>query len=190
MEDQRLIELIVKGDTNAFDLLFKKYYKSLVRYIHAFTNDIQISEDIVQQIFVNLWMNREDLNITKSVKGYLYLIAYNSYLNQYKKVKRRQGLLENFKAEVLTEYATEDQETLTDRVNRLMLLIETLPPNCREILRLNKFRGLKYSEIAKMMNISQKTVESQMRIAFKKIRKAFENDQFILFFKYALPSLK
>ncbi|GAA4302182.1 RNA polymerase sigma factor [Aestuariibaculum suncheonense] len=182
MEDERLIDKIRKGNSQAFDLLFKKYYQSLVHYIHSFSQDIYLAEDVVQQMFVNLWINREDLKIKKSVKGYLYLVSYSSFLNYDKKVKRRQGLLEEFKKEVISDYATEDSEVLNQRINRLKQLIETLPPNCQEILKLNKFGGLKYDEIAKRMNISKKTVESQMRIAFKKIRNEFDNDKLILVF--------
>lgn len=181
MEDQNLIYKIEQNDREAFNLLFKKYYKPLVNYIWSLCHDIQLAEDIIQQVFVDLWTNSKPLKISKSVKGYLYWVSFTSYINHYRKTNRRSQLLESFQFETLREAVKEDQDVLTYKVKRLKQIIDTLPPSCREILELNKYRGLQYDEIAEKLNISKKTVESQMRIAFKKIREAFQNEKIILF---------
>lgn len=81
----------------------------------------------------------------------------------------------------LRERITEDNELLEKRIKKMKDIIEILPPKCKKIIKLNKIDGKKYSEIAELMNISVKTVESQMRIAFNKIRKAFKDDKMVLF---------
>lgn len=189
MEDQELIDKIKNGDSSAFDLLFKKYYKSLVRYIRSISNDIHISEDIVQQVFMNLWLDRNNIKINKTVKGYLYWMSYTSYINQYRKTKHRELLLDNIREKVIRDAIPENEELTANRIKKLKQLIQALPPVCREVLELSKIRGLKYSEIAEKMNISKKTVESHMGVAFKKIRKGFEDDNLFFFFIRRLPKL-
>ena len=71
---------------------------------------------------------------------------------------------------------------IDNRIKRLKAIIETLPPKCKEILLLNKISGLKYKEISEHLHISQKTVETQMRVAYIKIRKGFDDDKLIMFF--------
>ena len=75
------------------------------------------------------------------------------------------------------ESLMEEGSYVDNRIKKLKVIIDELPPKCREILLLNKRDGLKYKEIALKLNVSEKTVESQMRIAFKKIRAAFKKDK-------------
>lgn len=185
-EDLELIHKIVNDDRVAFDILFKKYYKPLVYYIKSFSQDSYVSEDIVQQVFMDLWMNRNDLKVNKSVKGYLYWVSYTKYIDLYRKIKRREHLLNDFKEKALRDSIVEDNEQLNNRIKKLKELIENLPPICKKVLELNKLYGLKYNEIAKRLNISQKTVESHMSTAFKKLRKGFDNDKLIMFFIHNL----
>lgn len=185
-EDLELIHKIVNDDRVAFDILFKKYYKPLVYYIKSFSQDSYVSEDVVQQVFMDLWMNRNDLKVNKSVKGYLYWVSYTKYIDLYRKIKHREHLLDDFKEKALRDSIVEDNEQLNNRIKKLKELIDNLPPTCKNVLELNKLYGLKYDEIAKRLNISKKTVESHMSTAFKKIRKGFDNDKLIMFFTHNL----
>ncbi len=182
MEDLDLIQKIKTDDSDAFDVLFKTYYKDLVRYIRSLNNDLELSEDIVQQVFVNLWINRNTITIKSSVRGYLFSASYSIYIDHYRKTKRQLDLLENFKSEIIREYISENRDLLEHKIKRLRMVIDTLPPICKKVLELNKFEGLKYDEIADTLNISKKTVESHMRVAFKKIRQGFKDDSLFLFF--------
>jgi RNA polymerase sigma-70 factor (ECF subfamily) len=75
----------------------------------------------------------------------------------------------------------EDSDVLEERIQKMKQVIDSLPPKCKEIIMLNKIQGVKYKDIAEQMGISVKTVESQMRIAFTKIREAFKEDPALLF---------
>ncbi|GAA4290614.1 RNA polymerase sigma factor [Aestuariibaculum suncheonense] len=180
MEDLALIEAIANDDRHAFNSLFSKYYHPLVVYITTFTRDVPSSEDIVQQVFISLWEKRHKLEGLKSVKPYLYKIAYNTFIDQYRKTKNQDLFLEELRQDILRAAITENKDQQERRILKLKKLINTLPPKCKEILELNKLRGLNYKEIAKKLNVSEKTIEAQMRIAFKKIRLGFEDDKLLL----------
>ncbi|GAA3642870.1 RNA polymerase sigma factor [Flavivirga jejuensis] len=182
MQDLKLINAIKHDDENAFEVLFKKYYANLVNYINVYTYHKSTSEDIVQQLFITLWTKRKELNITKSVKGYLYTVAQRDYLDYYRSLKRKDTFFDELKEIAVRNSIDEDEDIVNRKIKRLKEIIDTLPPKCKEILELNKLSGLKYQEIAKHLGISVKTVESQMRIAYQRIREGFENDLSILFF--------
>lgn len=181
MNDIEAVKALKRGDKLAFKYFFKSYYDRLVAYITTYTHDKMQSEDIVQQAFINFWDDRLKLDETKSPKAYLYAIAHNRYIDAVKKEEKRVKLLDQIWKNALQQRIEEDNETLEKRIQKMKKVIESLPPKCKEIIHKNKVQGIKYREIAEQMGISIKTVESQMRIAFNKIRDAFENDNFLLF---------
>ncbi|WP_346880942.1 RNA polymerase sigma-70 factor [uncultured Algibacter sp.] len=182
MNDIDALEAFKKGDKKAFKFLFNKYYDRLVAYIMTYSHNKMISEDVVQQAFVSLWEGRDKLNDMRSPKNYLYAIAYNRYMDIVKKEKKQNNALSQIYERALQDRIVEDKEALELRVKKMNQIIETLPPKCKKILKMNKIEGVKYKNIAEIMGISLKTVESQMSIAYKKIRKGFENDKLILVF--------
>jgi RNA polymerase sigma-70 factor (ECF subfamily) len=182
MNELEATERVKDGDENAFKYIFNLYYDRLVAYICTYSHDKMNSEDIVQQAFIDLWNNKEKLDINKSPRNYLYSIAYNRFIDSINKDKKQNNLLDLVYENALRDRIDQDNEALEDRVKKMNLIIESLPPKCRQILEMNKIKGIKYQEIAKIKGISIKTVESQMSIAFKKIRKGFEKENFHLFF--------
>ncbi|WNH09011.1 RNA polymerase sigma factor [Thalassobellus suaedae] len=187
--DKEIILAIQKDDKAAFEFLFKSYYKGLVGYITTYTQDIQLSEDIVQHSFIKLWNNRNKLLIETSPKNYLYNIAYNRYIDLYRKKKREGDLIKELCLQNLRSNIEENKDVLEKRIDKLKKIIEHLPPRCKEVLYLNKQRGLDYKEIAEKLNISPRTVEEHIRIAFKKIRIGFK-ENILLFFLFKKKLMK
>lgn len=183
MNEIEAVAAIKVGDRNAFEYLFTMYYNRLVAYITTYTNDKANSEDIVQQAFISLWENKCNLDESKSPKGYLYSIAYNRYIDTVKSKKRQEKLISQIWERALMDRIEEDSEAMEHRIKKMKLVIESLPPKCREIILLNKIHGIKYKEIADKLGISVKTVESQMRIAFTKIRETYKKEG-LLYFLY------
>lgn len=181
MDDLEAVKALKSGDRKAFKYLFEKYYDRLVAYITTYCHNPSVSEDIVQQAFINLWDDKSKLNEGKSPKGYLYAIAHNRYIDTVKKEQKREELLNQIWERALRDRIQEDTETMERRIRKMKEVIETLPPKCKEIIYMNKIQGIKYREIAEQKGISIKTVESQMRIAFTKIREAFKGDSLLLF---------
>lgn len=180
MNSKELVGALKQDDKMAFEFLFNKYYNSLVAYISTYTKNQHQSEDIVQHSFISLWNKRNGLLSEISPKSYLYTIAFNRYIDYYRKSMRKIDVLEELRLENLRNSINEDEELLDKRIKKLRLIIEKLPPRCKKILIMSKQRGLDYKEIAAHLNISPRTVEEQIRIAFKKIRKAFDEENLFL----------
>lgn len=175
MDDDHLIAAIKQGDEPAFKSLFEKYYGPLCAYLRSYTPDLDTAEEIAQQTFVKFWHKREAIEVHTSVKSYLFKMAYHFFLKIIRQKNKRTGLLEELKYKALEEEEQRPENNLQAATDRLKKIIETLPPRCQEILRL-KMQGFKYQEIADQLDISIKTVEAQMRIAFNKIRDDFKDN--------------
>lgn len=186
LDDLTLATNIKVGDEKAFKTLFDRYYKKLVDYALSYTSNLHEAEDIVQQTFITLWTNRKNINTTKSIKSYLYRITHNSYIDTYRKKIHKESFFDEIKERALRDRINDDDEIIEQRILKLKIIIESLPEKSKEILKLNKFDGLKYKEIADLLGISIKTVEAHMYTAFKKIRKAFKGDDFFLFLLFKI----
>ncbi|CAZ95116.1 RNA polymerase sigma factor [Zobellia galactanivorans] len=181
MNDIEAVRDLKKGSKVAFKYLFNTYYNRLVAYITTYNHNIAQSEDVVQQTFIRLWDNRQKLDEDQSPKGYLYAIAYNIYCDTLKTKKKQEKLMSVIWERALRDRIEEDMDAKERRIQKMRQVIDSLPPKCKEIIQMNKIQGIKYKDIAGHMGISIKTVEAQMRIAFTKIREAFEDDQLFLF---------
>jgi len=160
-----------------FKLVFEQLYGPVLAYTKTLTNNHDQAKDIVQNCFITLWQKRPDLLASPTLKRFLFTTAYNSFIDLYRKDQRKNKILDDLKYSMAKENLSEDEGYNDLKIKKLKIVIDLLPPKCREILLLNKRDGLKYKEIALKLNISEKTVESQMRIAFKKIREEFKNEK-------------
>lgn len=163
-----------KGDSKAFQLLFEKHYKDLFAFINFYTNDEDQSKDIIQETFVKLWNKRETIKEEMSVLAFLHRIAYNIFIDNYRKNKREKASLDTFAYDRLMTLLEEDETEKNKRIVKVKKAIEELPPRCKEVFEMSKFRGYKYAEIAESLDISVKTVEVQMGKAFTYIRNKFK----------------
>ena len=175
MDDTSLIGQIKEGNTLAFKQFFDRHYRPLCSYLVNFTNDNHAAEDLAQLVFVDFWNKRNTIDIRSSVKSYLYKMAYNQFLTSLRQKKREATVLEQLKYEALQTIAVPTEAELEQKSQRLWRVIEQLPDRCQEVLRL-KMEGLKYKDIAETLGLSVKTVESQMRVAFIKIREDYKED--------------
>ncbi len=163
-------EKIRTGDRQAFKQAFSHFYTGLCRYTTRFTGSPHLAEDIVQEVFISLWKNREKLIITTSLKSYLYKACYHRFIDHTRKNKNVDQNLEKYRYHKLMAIEKEDSSTKKEDLIRLRQAIDQLPPKCKKIFIMSKFEGLRYADIAKNLGISQKTVENQISIAFAKLR--------------------
>ena len=176
VDDIQLARGIRNGDKVAFRVFFDRYYQPLLAYISAFHHSTVEAEDLVQQAFATLWIQRAQLDPAQSPKGYLYAVAYRNFIDQKRKRQLNTEYIDDIKQEALQVPLSESDDTVERNVKKVMCIIDNLPHRCREILLLSKIHGLQYKEIAQKLDISIKTVESQMRIAYIKIREKFEEE--------------
>jgi RNA polymerase sigma-70 factor, ECF subfamily len=173
-----LIEKLKKGDDRALEKIFLTHYTNLCNYAYEFVHDTSTAEDIVSDAFVWMWENREKLTIKTSLQSYLFKIVHNRCINYIQKLKVR----DRYSKDKILLTTSENHKTLGNANHPLNMLIskemqeritkaiENLPPQCKEIFKLNRFHGLKNKEIAEKLHISELTVKKQMTIALKKLR--------------------
>ena len=177
------IKGIKNGNEFSFESLFNAYCQRLINFSRRYVQEKEIAENIVQDLFVNLWINRKKLDHTKSIKSYLFTAVKN---NSYKylrhlNVERSYSLL---KSEEGVEHNPQSSIEVFEKNEEVKQVIEKLPDKCREIFVMSKFDNLKYSEIANILGISIKTVETQMGRALKKLRENLKH--LILIFLFYL----
>ena len=167
-------------DENAFEELFRSYYQPLCHSANLLLNDIDEAEETVQQVFINLWEKRAEMQIEISVKSYLYKAVRNTALNKIKFDKVRSRYAEE--QEMLA--GTSEPATHLSSQNELQSLIkdaiESLPEQCRIIFKLSRFEEMKYSEIASHLGLSVKTIENQMGKALRIMREKLK-DYLVIF---------
>jgi len=160
---------IEDGETRFLDL-FKRYYEPLTYFAYKYVRDEQTSEDIVQDVFVYLWNDRERLHFSFNIGVYLYKAVRNRALKQI----RRKSVTEKYKPLDISLDLEETPETImmnNELAASIAVAIEELPDKRREIFCMNRFDQLTYIEIATILNISLKTVETQMSRSLKYLRK-------------------
>jgi len=165
------VQKIANGDTCAFEELFFLYCQPLISFCQRYVLDKQIAENIVQDVFVRIWQNREKLNPSQHIKSYLYTAVKNQALKHLRHrdvINRSSIILKNMICAVKTP---EDECHEKETANIIHQTIQQLPEKCRIIFSMNRFDQLTYAEIASIQNISIKTVETQMGRALKFLRK-------------------
>ena len=175
LKEQRQLRKIQKGDIESFEKLFHRYYYGLCGYVETLVRKKEVAEEVVQDVFYNIWKNREALKISKSWQSYLYRAAFNNSMMYLRKMRREQPMNEEDSLDL--EVGTPDPSQLM-QLNELSELVsrtlKDLPEKTREIFRLNRQEGLKYREIADRLSISVKTVEANMGKALKALRRNLE----------------
>ena len=164
-KDFVFVEKLKNGDNNAYTLLMNDYYKNLCGYANLFTKDPSKSEDIVQNVFVKIWIYRKKIDPNIPIKKYLYKSVYNEFIDQYRKNKPVISLEEKYLKVI---------DTIIDDMN-VNREIDKLPEKCKRVFILNKKEGLTHNEIAEYLQISTKTVESHITRAFKILNQKLGN---------------
>ncbi|SDG62725.1 RNA polymerase sigma factor [Psychroflexus sediminis] len=171
MEDSVFIEKLKTGDEIAYKILYEKYYEWLCNYVFRLCENKKLSEDIVQDMLMKFYQKREHINITSSLKNYLFTSCHNQFLQHLRKKKICFDDLDAIKWEVIASSVNPQELPQKDRLKQLHQLIDELPARCKEIFIKSKLENTKYKDIAIDMDISVKTVENQMSKALKHLRK-------------------
>ena len=162
------MERFRQGDSLIFKTVFDGLYHSLCLFTNRFLNNLDASEDIVQEAFCALWKHREAMESVIHIKSFLYSVTRNTVLNYIKHQKirlRYEQSLHDLEDKTLFEYFIIEEE-----VERILLKTqENLPPKCKRIFIL-AIQGKNNDEIAKELNISVNTVKTQKKIAYRTLK--------------------
>ena len=137
----------------------------------AFAKKILVDEDdareVVHQVFISIWEKRQEMDLSVSLKSYLFTSVHNRSLNV---IRDRKKFSSAEVPDVAGEWDVSSVIESMELEDKIMEVVSTLPEKCREVFELSRFDGLKYSEIAEHLQISVKTVENQMSKALKILR--------------------
>jgi RNA polymerase sigma-70 factor (ECF subfamily) len=170
--DAELVRRIRAGDERALEIVFKAHYAGMASFVQRFVRSADLAEELVQDVFLKLWAKREQLTEIETFRTYLFRAARNTALNHLRRVKleRRWQEEQAVNDEPPTTFAADDETVESEVAAAVKEAIDRLPPRCREIFLLSRDGGLTYAEIARSLDISVKTVETQMGRALKSLR--------------------
>ena len=166
MDDKALLLKVSEGDENAFRHLFKIYYNQLGGVIMHITESEQLTQEIVQDVFLKIWIKRSALAEIDHFKAYLFVVARNHTFNCLKQIAREKCRNEKWVDTVLRQASNNVDETfLTDAGNLIDEATALLPPRQRKVYILSRREGMKHAEIARKLDISLETVKKHMVLA-------------------------
>lgn len=174
--DRQLADQIKKGQTLAFDQMFDRYSQQLYRFSRSLLKNHEDAEEVVQEVFFRIWKKRDELNERRSFRSFLFSIAYNLIVDQFrqrvKDQKYEQFLIKEAQQNYLNPENKLEYKELKKQVNKA---ITELPDQRKKIYQLSREEGLSYKEIAGRLHIKPKTVENHINLALKYIRKRLGN---------------
>lgn len=169
--ESKLLALIAEGNESAFETLFLAYHNQLGSFVYHLTTSRVIAEEIVQEVFIEIWVKRHQLTHIGSFKNYVFILTKNRALNALRKIAN-----EKLKHDVWGQHAVvyEDavgmENVMNDYNSMLDEAITKLPPQQQKVFRMSKIECLKQEEIAKILNLSPETVKKHMKLALRFLR--------------------
>lgn len=182
--DENLLLRIRNGDEVAFELVFYRYKGKLYDFIRRSLPANEDAESLVQEIFTKLWVNRLNLDSSKSLNAFLYTLARNELFGQLRKILVRRKYLEELSFSLSESSVNDGQSYEYDELRSIVsLLVSSLPEKRREIYILSRHEGMSYKQIAEQLGISENTVDSQLRKALSFLKENLKRKlSLILFF--------
>ncbi len=175
MCDNELYKRIQNNSEEAFTALFDRYYGRLSNFAFQFSISKETAEELVSDVFVKLWDKRKE-TIIQNLRPFLYTSVKNASINALKSEKNQ--LKDTFDCNFFSEVDIANQEhkmIIREKLNLVQKTIDKMPQNRRIIFMLNRFDGLKYKEIAEVLDISSNTVQNQMVEAVKFLHMEYPN---------------
>lgn len=182
-KDEDLLLRIRKGDEVAFELVFYRYKGKLYDFIRRSLPASEDAESMVQEIFVRLWSNREQLDPAKSLNAFIYTMARNEIFGHLRKLLVRRRYLEELSFSLNESSETTDRQLEYNELTSVVAqLVSSMPEKRREIYVLSRNEGLSYKEIASQLGISENTVDSQIRKALTYLKENLRRKMSLLLF--------
>ena len=175
--DERLLADFISGraDINAYEHIFQRYYPMVLRFVRGMLKDTVMAEDVAQNIFMKLWINRKTLQKDSSLKNYLCVLARNEVLNILKS-KTKTSL--TFQPQLQDMDTSSQSSMVEDWFNfvetnaRIKNDVESMPPQRQAVFKMSRYEQLSNIDIAIRLNISVRTVEKHLELALKDLRKS------------------
>lgn len=170
-DEAALLLQLKRGDENALDVIYRTYWEGLFFYSYHLLKDKHACEDVIQDLFVRLWENREQLDVRLSLKAYLYASCRYALYKLIRKEQVREDIFDAIYERLHTEtaYGSLEHKELVQQINAI---VNGLPPKCREVYELSRKENLSHKEIGERLGISVKTVENHINRALKELKQS------------------
>jgi len=172
LPEKELLFKVAEGDEDSFRILFDKYRNKIYSLSMYLTHSEYISEEITQEVFMKIWVNRKQLEGVEYFNAYLRTIASHVASNYLKRLANEKIILQKISNETEPSSETTDNTIIYNEYQAILeQAIQSLPPQQKKVYILSRHEGLKQDDIAKMMNLSPYTVKEYMKNALQTIRK-------------------
>lgn len=181
-DDKALLLRVAQGDEQAFAELFQAHYNHLGDFILRITESAPLTQEIVQDVFLKIWLNRQALAQVNSFKAYLFIVAKNHTFNCLKQVARERNRHKEY-AWYESQLAVNNAEDVShaDAMHLVDQAVELLPPRQKNVFLLSRREGIPHELIAKRLNISHETVKKHMVLALRFLRNHLRTTRFFCF---------
>ncbi|HEX3009105.1 MAG TPA: RNA polymerase sigma-70 factor [Bacteroidales bacterium] len=170
---KKLILKISEGDSGAFGSFYDMYFQQVFQFSRYFIKSEHICQEVVSDVFFKIWQNRKKLSEIESMEAYLYTLTKNKSLDHLDAVSRKPSFADDIPLGILANDSNPEELMINQELEKVInIAIEDLPERCKLIFLMAKEQGLKYSEIAQILSISEKTINAQMVTALKKMGSA------------------
>lgn len=169
--DIAIIEAWQAGDSDAFEVLYQKYWLKLYVFARRTTPNAEDAQDLIQDVFAQLWMQKEQIDAAVFSESYLFAIVRNKLLDKI----RKQYVREEYVQKILqssseSDFSTQQTILTNDLNNHIHRAVDVLPEKCREVFQLSRFEQLSVDQIAQKLQISPQTVKNQLSKALQVVR--------------------
>lgn len=171
--DQPILSELQKGSHQAFEKVFVFYYMKIRTFILGYVKTMADAEELTEETFVGLWQNHSTIDPEKSFDSYLYTISKNKALNFLKRKYASKTIIE-MQAPTAFSYSPEDEYIALEKALLIEMIVEKMPAQRKKIYQLRQ-QGLTNDEIATELETTKRNVESQISMALKEVRSAFNN---------------
>lgn len=169
--DPENIKNLVLGDKEAYRQIFYEYYPKVKGFIYSLIKSDLYAEDLAQDIFTKIWINRESLSVVESLNSYIFQMTRNRVINHIKSNTIRSLYKANININD-SENSLEEEFYAKETQLLIDLVVQKMPPQRKKIFELSRYKGVSNDDIATSLCIAKKTVENHLNAALKEIRKA------------------
>ena len=171
-EEQLLLDRLGQGDIDALDTLYVRYAPRVYDFSLRFLKNETEAEDVMQDIFLQVWENRSLMGQVLSIRAYLFRMTRNAIFNRFKRSKMHLQYIRHSETRE-TELSVDPGGRITteDLLEMIELAIENLPEQCRRVFKMSRYEHMSYNEIAENLGISPHTVQFHISVALTRLRK-------------------
>ncbi len=185
--EQTLIHEMMNGSQKAFDSIYKMYAKRLYAFCLQYTKIPEDAEEIVEDVFVKLWTNKDTIRQEETLRSLLFTMAKNKLINAYRS-RLNSPSYENYVAysSEMSEDSASDHLEYEEFLQQLNNALKKLPKTQQNVIKLSKFQQLSNKEIAERLSLSEQTVKNQMSLGLKLLREELKNASIAIYLLFLI----